>query len=89
LGQFPEPGNFERFYKAGEHGPPLDIKNARYVLFRIPPAIQRGGGGKSVLDNERPSATVPYENLPLKEERIAADPDERQLVPPRYRDLLR
>jgi hypothetical protein len=89
LGQFPEPGNFERFYRAGEHGPPLDVKNARYVLFRIPPAIQRGGGGKSVLDNERPSATVPYENVPLKEERIAADPDERQLVPPRYRDLLR
>lgn len=89
LGQFPEPGNFERFYKAGEHGLPLDVKNARYVLFRIPPAVQRGGGGKSVLDNERPSATVPYENLPLNAERIAADPDEHQLVPPRYRDLLR
>jgi hypothetical protein len=90
LGQFPQPGNFERFYKAGEHGPPLDIRNARYVLFRIPPAAQSGGGkGKSVIDNERTSATVPYENLPLKDERIAAEPDERQLVPPRYRDLLR
>jgi hypothetical protein len=89
LGQFPEPGNFERFYKAGEHGPPMDVKNARYVLFRIPPAVQRGGGGKAVTDNERPSATVPYENLPLNAERIAADPDEHQLVPPRYRDLLR
>jgi hypothetical protein len=90
LGQFPQPGNFERFYKAGEHGPPLDIKNARYVLFRIPPAAQSGGGkGKSVIDNQRTSATVPYENLPLKDERIAAEPDERQLVPPRYRDLLR
>jgi hypothetical protein len=89
LGEFPKPGNFERFYKAGEHGPPLDIKNARYVLFRIPPAALAGGGGKSVTDNERVSATVPYANLPLKEERIAADPDEHQLVPPRYRDLLR
>lgn len=89
LGQFPEPGNFERFYKAGEHGPPIDVKNARYVLFRIPPAVQRGGGGKAVTDNERTSATVPYENLPLNAERIAADPDEHQLVPPRYRDLLR
>ncbi len=67
----------------------MDIKNARYVLFRIPPAVQSGGRGKSVIDNERTSATVPYENLPLKDERIAAEPDERQLVPPRYRDLLR
>jgi len=89
LGQFPQPANFERFYKAGEHGPPLDIKNARYVLFRIPPAAQSGGRGKSVIDNQRTSATVPYQNLPLKDERIAAEPDERQLVPPRYRDLLR
>ena len=63
--------------------------NARYVLFRIPPAMPSGGRGKSVVDNERTSATVPYQNLPLKDERIAAEPDERQLVPPRYRDLLR
>ena len=89
LGQFPEARKFERFYKAGEHGPPMDIKNARYVLFRIPPAALSGGGGKTVTDNERRSATVPYENLPLNAERIAADPDEHQLVPPRYRDLLR
>jgi hypothetical protein len=89
LGQFPRPGNFERFYKTGEHGEPLDIKNARYVVFRIPPALISAGAGKSTPDNERPSATVPYANLPLKDERIAADPDERQLVPPRYRDLLR
>jgi hypothetical protein len=89
LGEFPKPGNFERFYKAGEHGPTLDVKNARYVLFRIPPAALTAGGGKSVIDNERVTATVPYANLPLKEERIAADPDEHQLVPPRYRDLLR
>ncbi|HEY2107865.1 MAG TPA: hypothetical protein VGH29_18855 [Candidatus Binataceae bacterium] len=89
LGQFPQPGNFERFYKAGEHGPPLDVKNARFVLFRIPPALISAGGGKSVIDNDRTAATVPYANLPLKEERVAADPDEHQLVPPRYRDLLR
>lgn len=89
LGQFPQPGNFERFYKAGEHGAPLDVRNARFVLFRIPPALISAGGGKSVIDNDRTSATVPYANLPLKEERIAADPDEHQLVPPRYRDLLR
>jgi hypothetical protein len=89
LGQFPQPGNFERFYKAGEHGAPLDVRNARFVLFRIPPSLISAGGGKSVIDNDRTSATVPYANLPLKEERIAADPDEHQLVPPRYRDLLR
>jgi len=89
LGQFPRPGNFERFYKAGEHGEPLDVKNARYVLFRIPTALISAGGGKSVVDNNRPTATVPYANLPLKDERVAAEPDERQLIPPRYRDLLR
>jgi hypothetical protein len=89
LGQFPQPGNFEKFYKAGEHGIPMDVKNARYVLFRVPPAQVSAGGGRSVIDRDRPSATVPYANLPLKEERIAAEPDEQQLVPPRYRDLLR
>jgi hypothetical protein len=89
LGQFPRPGNFERFYKLGEHGAPLDVKNARYVLFRIPTAVVGAGGGKSVTDNDRRTASVPYANLPLKDERIAAEPDERQLVPPRYRDLLR
>ena len=52
LGQFPQPGNFERFYKAGEHGAPLDIKNARYVLFRIPPAAQ-SGGGRQISDRQR------------------------------------
>ncbi len=89
LGQFPAPVRFERFYKAGEHGPPIEIKDARYVLFRIPPATTASGAGKTVLDKERPTASTPYSNLPLKEERITAAPDERQLVPPRYRDLLR
>jgi hypothetical protein len=89
LGQFPQPENFEKFYKAGEHGIPMDVKNARYVLFRVPPALISAGGGKTVIDTERPSATVPYANLPLKEERVAAEPDEQQLIPPRYRDLLR
>jgi hypothetical protein len=89
LGQFPRPGNFERFYKAGEHGEPIDVKNARYVMFRIPTAIVSAGAGRSVADNDRSTARVPYANLPLKDERIAADPDERQLVPPRYRELLR
>ena len=88
LGQFPQPGNFEKFYKAGEHGPGLAIQNARYVLFRIPQASQ-SSGGKSVIDNQRQQASVPYENLPLKAERIAAEPDESQLIPPRYRELLR
>ncbi len=89
LGQFPQPENFEKFYKAGEHGIPMDVKNARYVIFRVPPALISGGGGKTVIDSDRPSARVPYANLPLKEERVAAEPDEQQLIPPRYRDLLR
>ncbi len=89
LGEFPAPARYERFYKPGENGPPLEIKDARYVVFRIPPAAPTGGGGKTVLDTERPVASTPYSNAPLNDERIKATPDERQLVPPRYRDLIR
>ena len=42
--------------------------------FASRPQRQSGGGGKTVTDNERRSATVPYENLPLNAERIAAEP---------------
>jgi hypothetical protein len=89
LGQMPQPGNFERFYKAGEKGPPVEIKNARYVLFRIPQTVISAGGGRTVIDQEHPHATVAFQNLPLGDSLIKAEPDERQLVPPRYRDLLR
>lgn len=88
LGQFPAPMRYERFYKLGEKGPALEIRNAKYVLFRIPPAPSSGNRGKTVLDKERPAATTPYTNVPLKAERLKAAPDERQLVPPRYRDLI-
>lgn len=89
LGEMPASRRFQRFYKAGEKGPPLAIKDARYVVFRIPPAAQSEGNGRTVFDKGRPSATVPYQNLPLGQERIKAEPDQEQLVPPRYRDLLR
>ena len=89
LGQFPTPGKFERFYKPGDKGEPLEIKNARYVLFRIPPAAALGGSGKIVMDTDQPTASTPYTNAPLKDERLSSTPDERQLIPPRYRDLLR
>jgi hypothetical protein len=41
-----------------------------------------------VADAEHPGASVGYTNAPLKQERLADTPDERQLVPPRYRDLI-
>jgi hypothetical protein len=87
LGQFPQPVRYERFYKPGE-GPGIGIKNARYVLFRIPPASPAVGAGRVVPDQERPVATVPFKNLPLDEVKVKAQPQESQLIPPRYRELL-
>jgi hypothetical protein len=88
LGEFPTAENFQRFYKAGE-GPGIQIRDARYVVFRLPTEIVSAGGGKLVADTTRPSASVPYANVPLKNERLDTTPEERQLVPPRYRDLIR
>jgi len=42
-----------------------------------------------VEDSARPNAATPYTNAPLKASGDTAPPDERQLVPPRYRDLIR
>jgi hypothetical protein len=90
LGDFPKAANYERFYKLGEKGPPIDIRDARYVVFRMPAAVVSAGGeGKTVADASNPSASVPYTNVPLKEGQATASPDEQQLVPPRYRDLIR
>jgi hypothetical protein len=88
LGEFPAAENFQRFYKTGE-GPGIQIRDARYVVFRLPTEIVAAGGGKLVPDTTRPSASVPYANVPLKNERLDTTPEERQLVPPRYRDLIR
>lgn len=87
LGEFPVAENFQRFYKPGE-GPTIEIRDARYVLFRLPTEVVSANGGKLVADTSRPTATVPYANVPLKTERLDAPPQERQLVPPRYRDLI-
>ena len=87
LGEFPVAENFQRFYKPGQ-GPPIEIRNARYVVFRLPTEVVSASGGKIVPDTNRPTASVPYANLPLKAERLDAAPQERQLVPPRYRDLI-
>jgi hypothetical protein len=89
LGEFPAPVRYQRFYKPGEKGAALDIKDARYVTFRIPPATPSGGEGKTVIDTGRPTATTPYTNAPLAQARENLPPEERQLVPPRYRDLIR
>jgi hypothetical protein len=87
LGEFPVAENFPRFYKPGE-GPPIEIRDARYVVFRLPTEMVSASGGKIVPDTSRPTASVPYVNVPLKAERLDATPQERQLVPPRYRDLI-
>jgi hypothetical protein len=90
LGDFPKAVSYERFYKLGDKGPPLDLKDARYVTFRLPPAAVAGNGeGRAVRDTGARTATTPYTNAPLKEQPLAASPDEEQLLPPRYRDLIR
>jgi len=89
LGEFPKPGNYQRFYKLGEHGAAVNIGDARYVTFQLPTEIQSAGTGATVPDNTRPRATTPYTNAPLKQERLQISPDEQQLVPPQYRELIR
>lgn len=90
LGDFPKAESFQRFIKPGEKGPPIEIRDARYVRFRLPStAPANNGGGTLVPDAERPTASTPYTNAPLKQQRLAATPDEQQLMPPRYRDLIR
>jgi uncharacterized membrane protein YgcG len=89
LGEMPTSTNAQRFLKPGEKGSTTDIRDARYVMFRIPGAPAPGSGGKTVLDADRPRATAAYVNAPLAPTRDDAPPDERQLVPPRYRDMIR
>ena len=88
LGDFPKAANYERFYKLGEKGPAVEIRDARYVVFRLPTAAAAAGEGKIVADASRPTASTAYTNAPLKEQRLPVSPDEQQLVPPRYRDLI-
>jgi uncharacterized membrane protein YgcG len=88
LGEMPSSTNAQRFLKPGEKGATVDIKDARYVVFRIPGATTSGSDGKTVLDTDRPKATTAYVNAPLAPSRDDAPPDERQLVPPRYRDMI-
>ncbi|HKF29706.1 MAG TPA: hypothetical protein VKB29_10765 [Candidatus Binataceae bacterium] len=86
LGEFPTPTKTQRFSKGGSDA--LSIHDARYVMFRLPSATPVGSGGTTVVDPNRTKATTPYVNAPLKETSSDAPPDERQLVPPRYRDLI-
>jgi len=88
LGEFPAPTKTQRYLKPGEKGDALNIHDARYVMFRLPSAIPNGSGGTAVLDPNRARSTTPYVNAPLKETSNDAPPDERQLVPPRYRELI-
>ena len=88
LGEMPTSTNAQRFLKPGEKGAAPDIKDARYVMFRLPGEPSSGSGGKTVLDIDRPTATTVYVNAPLAPTSDEAPPDERQLVPPRYRDMI-
>jgi hypothetical protein len=88
LGEFPTAANYERFLKPGEKGMGLNLNDARYVVFKIPSGPASGDEGKTVIDTERPKATTAYTNAPLAPTADTAPPDERQLVPPRYRDLI-
>jgi len=88
LGEMPLPANVQRYLKPGEKGEALDIKDARYVMFRLPGALPSSGSGKTVLDTERHKASTAYVNAPLAPSSDNAPPDERQLVPPRYRDMI-
>ncbi|MGA6971597.1 MAG: hypothetical protein WBY93_08220 [Candidatus Binatus sp.] len=88
LGEMPTSTNAQRFLKPGDKGTTVDIKDARYVMFRLPGAPSSGSGGKTVLDTDRPTATTAYVNAPLAPTSDDAPPDERQLVPPRYRDMI-
>jgi hypothetical protein len=89
LGEFPKSGNYQRFYRPGERGPTISVHDARYVTFQLPTEIASTGTGVMVPDNASPRATTPYTNLPLKLERLPVSPNEQQLVPPRYRELIR
>jgi uncharacterized membrane protein YgcG len=88
LGEFPKAGNYQRFYKLGERGPAINVRDARYVSFQLPTEIEAAARGAMVADNTRPQARTPYTNSPLKQERLPVLPDEQQLVPPRYRELI-
>lgn len=88
LGEMPASERFQRFYKVGDKGPPMALRDARYVLFRLPPEAPAGGAGPLVADTSRPTATVPYSNVPLKQNRLDVAPEEQQFIPPRYRDLI-
>jgi hypothetical protein len=87
LGEFPTANNAQRYLKPGEGGS-ATIKDARYVTFKIPGAPLSGASGRAVLDSSRPAASTPYVNAPLAATKDNAPPDERQLIPPRYRDLI-
>ncbi len=87
LGEFPTSRNAQRYLKPGEGGG-TTFKDARYVTFKIPGAPVAGASGRAVLDASRPTASTPYVNAPLAPTKDNAPPDERQLIPPRYRDLI-
>jgi hypothetical protein len=88
LGEFPKSGNYQKFYRLGERGPTINVRDARYVTFQLPTEMESATTGVIVPDSTRPQASTPYTNSPLKHERLSVSPDEQQLVPPRYRELI-
>ena len=88
LGEFPNATKTQRYLKPGEGSGGVNIKDARYVTFKIPNAPTANSGGRAVIDASRPTASTPYVNSPLAMTKDNSLPDEQQLVPPRYRDLI-
>ena len=88
LGEFPNATKTQRYLKPGEGGSGVNVKDARYVTFKIPNAPTANSGGRAVVDTSRPTASTPYVNAPLAMTKDTTLPDEQQLVPPRYRDLI-
>jgi len=88
LGEMPAPVRFERFYQPGQTGPVLNIRDTRFVLFRLPTATPGAAGGRLSTDKAGVHASTPYVNVPLSQAHLEVAPDEHQLVPPRYRELI-
>ena len=65
LGEFPVAENFQRFYKPGE-GAPIEIRDARYVVFRLPTEVVSASGGKIVARHQPAHRERPVRQRPAQ-----------------------
>ncbi len=77
LGEMPTSTNAQRYLKPGEKGAALDIKDARYVLFRLPGAPLPVMAGKRCLTpigpRRRPATSMPRLRRPATTRRPTND----------------